>query len=346
MTVVNPTAVVPLLAVNGLKKYFEGKYRDAPIRAVDGVSFTLMPGEVLGLVGESGSGKSTIGRNLLRLQEATAGSVSYHGEELLTASPARMRALRREMQIIFQDPYASLNPRLKIGATIGEALDTHNLHQGPQRAVRIRELLELVGLRAEHADRYPHEFSGGQRQRVGIARALAVEPSFIVADEPVSALDVSIQAQVINLLLDLKTSLNLSMLFISHDLDVVEYLCDRVVVLYLGKVMEIAPAVALFALPGHPYTEALLAASPRPDPALRAQARQRRLLTGDLPSPANPPSGCVFRTRCPYAEPACAETVPELVETSPGRWRACLRADMPPGALAGQTLFESSFIQD
>ena len=324
--------VVPLLEVTGLKKYFDGKHSDAPIRAVDGVSFSVMPGEVLGLVGESGSGKSTIGRNLLRLQEASGGSVRYHGEELLQASAARMRALRREMQIIFQDPYASLNPRMTIGATIGEALDTHKLHQGALRAPRIAALLELVGLRPEHAARYPHEFSGGQRQRVGIARALAVEPRFIVADEPVSALDVSIQAQVINLLLDLKARLNLSMLFISHDLDVVEYLCDRVVVLYLGKVMEIAPAGELFASPAHPYTEALLAASPRPDPALRTQASRRRLLTGDLPSPADPPSGCVFRTRCPYAEPACAQTVPVLTETSPGRWRACLRADVPAPA--------------
>jgi peptide/nickel transport system ATP-binding protein len=326
----------PLLEVRDLRKYFAGKHRDAPVRAVDGVSFTVMPGEVVGLVGESGSGKSTIGRNLLRLQEGCQGSVRYQGEELLQASASRMRALRRELQIVFQDPYASLNPRLKIGQLIGEALDTHGLHQGALRQPRIEQLLELVGLRPEHAARYPHEFSGGQRQRVGIARALAVEPRFIVADEPVSALDVSIQAQVINLLLDLKTQLNLSMLFISHDLDVVEYLCDRVVVLYLGKVMEIAPAAQLFAAPGHPYTEALLGASPRPDPTLRAQARQRRLLTGDLPSPANPPSGCVFRTRCPYAAPVCADTVPPLRETAPGRWRACVRDDVPPGALSAQ----------
>ncbi|SEN26897.1 peptide/nickel transport system ATP-binding protein [Duganella sp. CF517] len=326
----------PLLEVTQLRKYFAGQRRDAPVRAVDGVSFTVMPGEVVGLVGESGSGKSTIGRNLLRLQDGCQGSVRYHGEELLQASPARMRALRRELQIVFQDPYASLNPRMRIGQLIGEALDTHRLHRGALRQARIEQLLELVGLRPEHAARYPHEFSGGQRQRVGIARALAVEPRFIVADEPVSALDVSIQAQVINLLLDLKASLNLSMLFISHDLDVVEYLCDKVVVLYLGKVMEIAPAAALFAAPAHPYTEALLAAAPRPDPRLRAQLGQRRLLTGDLPSPADPPSGCVFRTRCPYAAPACAESVPVLTETTPGRWRACLRDEVPEGALAAQ----------
>jgi peptide/nickel transport system ATP-binding protein len=325
------TPVLPLLEVTGLQKYFTGKRNDAPVRAVDGVSFTVMPSEVVGLVGESGSGKSTIGRSVLRLHEPTSGSVRYHGEELLDASAARMRALRREMQIVFQDPYASLNPRMRIQDIIGEALDAHGLHQGPKRLPRIHELLQLVGLRPEHAYRYPHEFSGGQRQRIGIARALAVEPRFIVADEPVSALDVSIQAQVINLLLDLKERLNLAMLFISHDLDVVEYICDRVVVLYLGKVMEVAPAAELFDRPLHPYTEALLAASPKPDPRMREAAATRHLLQGDLPSPADPPSGCVFRTRCPYAQPACAETVPPLLEVAPGRWRACLRADVPAG---------------
>jgi len=236
-----------------------------------------------------------------------------------------MRPYRRRLQIIFQDPYASLNPRRRVGDTLAEALATHGLHRGAARAVRIAELLSLVGLAPEHASRYPHEFSGGQRQRIGIARALAVEPRFIVADEPVSALDVSIQAQVINLLSDLRERFGLTMLFISHDLDVVEYLCDRIVVLYLGKVMEVAGAAELYRSPRHPYTEALLDASPRPDPEAR---RVRRLLQGDIPSPVDPPSGCVFRTRCPYAVAACAATVPPLREVAPGRYKACLRDDI------------------
>ncbi|MFJ9533557.1 ABC transporter ATP-binding protein [Herbaspirillum sp. NPDC101396] len=322
----NPTT--PLVEVRNLKKYFSGKQKDAPIRAVDDVSFSIMPGEVLGLVGESGSGKSTVGRTLLRLMESSGGEIRYQGEDISNLSAARMRALRREMQIIFQDPYASLNPRQRVRDIIGEALDTHGLHRGDARATRIAELLQLVGLRAEHGARYPHEFSGGQRQRIGIARALAVEPRFIVADEPVSALDVSIQAQVINLLQDLRQRFNLAMLFISHDLDVVEYICDRVVVLYLGKVMEIAPAAALFERPLHPYSQALLAASPKPESNAREQALLRKPLQGDLPSPANPPSGCVFRTRCPYALELCAATVPEVKEVAPGRWRACLREDV------------------
>ncbi|MFL9879059.1 ATP-binding cassette domain-containing protein [Herbaspirillum rhizosphaerae] len=324
----NGTNITPLVEVRHLKKYFSGKQKDAPIRAVDDVSFSIMPGEVLGLVGESGSGKSTVGRTLLRLMESSGGEIRYQGEDISNLSASRMRALRREMQIIFQDPYASLNPRQRVRDIIGEALDTHGLHRGEARATRIAELLQLVGLRAEHGVRYPHEFSGGQRQRIGIARALAVEPRFIVADEPVSALDVSIQAQVINLLQDLRQRFNLAMLFISHDLDVVEYICDRVVVLYLGKVMEIAPASALFEKPLHPYSQALLAASPKPESDAREQAKNRRTLQGDLPSPANPPSGCVFRTRCPYAQEACAATVPELREVSPGRWRACIRDDL------------------
>jgi peptide/nickel transport system ATP-binding protein len=324
----NNAAAVPLVEVRNLKKYFNGKQKDAPIRAVDDVSFAIAPGEVLGLVGESGSGKSTVGRTLLRLMESSGGEIRYQGEDISNLSASRMRALRREMQIIFQDPYASLNPRQRVRDIIGEALDTHGLHRGSARATRIAELLQLVGLRAEHGARYPHEFSGGQRQRIGIARALAVEPRFIVADEPVSALDVSIQAQVINLLQDLRQRFNLAMLFISHDLDVVEYICDRVVVLYLGKVMEIAPAAALFERPLHPYSQALLAASPKPESNAREQALQRKPLQGDLPSPANPPSGCVFRTRCPYALELCASTVPELREVAPGRWRACLREDV------------------
>jgi len=319
-----------MLRVQGLKKYF-GRH-DRPVRAVDDVSFDIAPAEVLGLVGESGSGKSTIGRALLKLIEPSAGSIRFEGVDLAPLSTRAMRPYRRRLQIIFQDPYASLNPRRRVGATLAEALATHGLHAGPARAARIAELLALVGLAPEHASRYPHEFSGGQRQRIGIARALAVEPRFIVADEPVSALDVSIQAQVINLLSDLRERFGLTMLFISHDLDVVEYLCDRIVVLYLGKVMEVAGASELYRSPQHPYTEALLEASPRPDPEAR---RARRLLQGDIPSPVDPPSGCVFRTRCPYALEACAATVPALREVAPGRFKACLRDDILP--LGGAT---------
>jgi peptide/nickel transport system ATP-binding protein len=313
-----------MLAVRGLKKYFGAG--DRPVRAVDDVSFTIAKGEVLGLVGESGSGKSTIGRSVLKLIEPTAGAVEFEGNDLAPLSAREMRPYRRRLQIIFQDPYASLNPRRRVGDTLDEAMATHGLHPGPARRTRIAELLSLVGLAPEHAQRFPHEFSGGQRQRIGIARALAVEPAFIVADEPVSALDVSIQAQVINLLSELRERFGLTMLFISHDLDVVEYLCDRIVVLYLGKVMEVAPARDLYRWPKHPYTQALLDASPRPDPEAR---RERRLLQGDIPSPVNPPSGCVFRTRCPYAQQACAATVPPLREIAPGRFKACLRDDIP-----------------
>jgi len=314
----------PMLAVRGLRKYFG--HGDRPVRAVDDVSFEIRKGEVLGLVGESGSGKSTIGRSVLKLVEPSAGEVVFEGIDLATLSARAMRPYRRRLQIIFQDPYASLNPRRRVGATLDEAMATHRLHPGPARRERILELLSLVGLAPEHAQRFPHEFSGGQRQRIGIARALAVEPAFIVADEPVSALDVSIQAQIINLLSDLRERFHLTMLFISHDLDVVEYLCDRIVVLYLGKVMEVAPAKALYRSPQHPYTQALLDASPRPDPAAR---RARRLLHGDIPSPVDPPSGCVFRTRCPYAQDACATTIPPLREIAPGRFKACLRDDLP-----------------
>ena len=313
-----------MLAVRGLKKYFGPSER--PVRAVDDVSFEIGKGDALGLVGESGSGKSTIGRSVLKLLDPTAGEVVFEGVDLAPLSARAMRPYRRHLQIIFQDPYASLNPRRRVGDTLGEALSTHGLHAGAARGERIAELLRLVGLAPEHAQRFPHEFSGGQRQRIGIARALAVEPRFIVADEPVSALDVSIQAQVINLLSDLRERFGLTMLFISHDLDIVEYLCDRIVVLYLGKVMEIAPARALYRTPLHPYTQALLAASPRPDPEAR---RERRLLQGDIPSPVDPPSGCVFRTRCPHAQDACGATVPPLREIAPGRFKACLRDDVP-----------------
>jgi peptide/nickel transport system ATP-binding protein len=324
------TTTVPLIEVRGLKKYFGQNER--PVRAVDDVSFSIQPGETLGLVGESGSGKSTIGRTVLRLVERTEGGVFYRGDDIGTLSGERMRRLRSKLQIIFQDPYASLNPKMRISAILAEALSTHGLHQGKGESdKRIAELLETVGLRAEHASRFPHEFSGGQRQRIGVARALAVEPEFIVAVEPLSALDVSIQSQVINLLADLRERLGLTMLFISHDLDVVEYLCDRVVVLYLGKVMEVAATETLFAQPSHPYTQALLAASPKPDPT---QANERIALKGDIPSPIAPPSGCVFRTRCPHAIEACAQTVPPLEEVTPGHYRACIRKDILSSRLA------------
>jgi peptide/nickel transport system ATP-binding protein len=315
---------MPLIEVRNLKKFFGPASR--PVRAVDDVSFSIQPGETLGLVGESGSGKSTIGRALLRLIDSTSGSVSYRGENLLAANGSRMRALRSKLQMIFQDPYASLNPKMRVRDILGEALHTHGLASGKEAtAARIAELLGLVGLPAEHAARYPHEFSGGQRQRIGVARALSVQPEFIVADEPLSALDVSIQSQVVNLLCDLRDQLSLTMLFISHDLDVVEYLCDRVVVLYLGRVMEVAPTQALFTRPLHPYTHALLAASPKPDPTIKAVHVP---LKGDMPSPVNPPSGCVFRTRCPHAIEACAQARPDLRDMGGGRFKACIRDDL------------------
>jgi peptide/nickel transport system ATP-binding protein len=290
------------------------------VRAVRGVSFDIAPGEALGLVGESGSGKSTLGRALIQLIETSGGSVQFEGQELVGLRQAQMRPLRRQVQMVFQDP--SLNPRQRAGDMLAEVLSTHGLHAGAARAPRIAELLQLVGLKPEHASRLSHEFSGGQKQRLGIARALAAEPRFIVADEPLSALDMSIQAQIVNLLIRLRQQLGLTLLFISHDLDVVQYLCDRVVVLYLGRVMEIAPTMALFDAPAHPYTRALLSAAPIPDPT---QAAPQVNLQGDPPSPLNPPSGCVFRTRCQHAITACAEQVPELTPTGAGRWVACLR---------------------
>lgn len=316
---------LPLLDVRGLSKHFgTGPH---PVRAVSDVSFSIARGETLGLVGESGSGKSTIGRLITRLLDPNAGQMLYQDAQrgpvdLAALSAASYRPLRARLQIIFQDPYASLNPRMRIRQVLAEALDTHGLARGPAREPRIQELLQQVGLRPEHADRLPHEFSGGQRQRIGIARALAVQPEFIVADEPLSALDVSIQAQVVNLLADLKEQLGLTLLFISHDLDVVEYLCDRVVVLYLGRVMEVAPTATLYSRPSHPYTRALLAAAPGLDPM---QRRTIIPLKGELPSPAHPPSGCVFRTRCPHAEARCAENSTPLREVSAGHWTACWR---------------------
>jgi peptide/nickel transport system ATP-binding protein len=308
----------PMLKIDKLAVEFgRGSQR---VRAVRGVSFEIAHGETLGLVGESGSGKSSLGRAVLQLIPVAQGSVQLEGRELVGLSASQMRPLRREVQMVFQDP--SLNPRQRAGDMLDEVLSTHGLHQGAARGPRIAQLLQLVGLKPEHAERFAHEFSGGQKQRLGIARALAVEPRFIVADEPLSALDMSIQAQIVNLLIQLREQLGLTLLFISHDLDVVQYLCDRVVVLYLGRVMEIAPTADLFASPAHPYTRALLSAAPIPDPE---QAAPRVDLQGDPPSPINPPSGCVFRTRCPHAVSACAETVPELTPTTSGRLVACWR---------------------
>jgi oligopeptide/dipeptide ABC transporter ATP-binding protein len=315
-----------LLAVKNLRKYFpiKGGVLNRVVnnvKAVDGVSFDVMRGEVVGLVGESGSGKTTVGRTLLRLEEATDGAVMFDGTDIMEIGKDEMRSYRKRMQIIFQDPYASLNPREKIRTVIGHALALHRIGTPADREDRIVGLLEQVGLSADYLDRFPHEFSGGQRQRIGIARALAVNPDFVVADEPVSALDVSIQAQVINLLDDLRSEFNLTMLFIAHDLAVVEHICDRVIVMYLGRIMEIAPATALYNSPAHPYTKALLSAVPIPRPG---QKRSRILLAGDIPSPINPPSGCVFRTRCPQAVAECSRIVPELREVAPGQFSACI----------------------
>jgi peptide/nickel transport system ATP-binding protein/oligopeptide transport system ATP-binding protein len=321
-----------LLEVINLKKWFpiRGGILSrvvANVKAVDGVSFSVKKGEVLGLVGESGSGKTTVGRTALRLIEPTGGTIRFGGEDITHIPKNQLRAYRRRMQIVFQDPFASLNPRMTVGDIIGEPLLIHKLEASPKaRNERVAELLQLVGLNPDHMRRYPHEFSGGQRQRIGIARALAVRPEFIVADEPVSALDVSIQAQVVNLLQDLKEQLGLTILFIAHDLAVVEYVSDRVAVMYLGKVMELAPSRDLYLRPRHPYTEALLSAIPTPDPTVK---RERIVLQGDIPSPINPPSGCVFRTRCRYAIADCAHTVPELKEVAPGHFKACIRDDIP-----------------
>ncbi|MBB3950004.1 ABC transporter ATP-binding protein [Aureimonas jatrophae] len=317
----------PLLVVAGLRKYFPIRGGvlnrvQRHVHAVEDVSFTVNRGEVVGLVGESGSGKTTVGRTILRLETPTAGSVSFAGTDLGFLGRPQMRAMRKRMQIVFQDPYASLNPREKIRTVLAHALSVHDIVPAREREGRVVQLLEQVGLSADYLDRFPHEFSGGQRQRIGIARALAVEPDFIVADEPVSALDVSIQGQVINLLQDLKDALGLTMLFIAHDLAVVEHISDRVIVMYLGRIMEVAPTRTLYAAPNHPYTQALLSAVPQPDPDRRPQ---RTILTGDIPSPISPPSGCVFRTRCPQAIADCASIVPELRPVSPGQFSACIR---------------------
>ncbi len=321
----------PLLRVNNLVKHFPikggifGRVAEK-VHAVDGVSFELNAGETLGVVGESGCGKSTTGRCILRLIEPTSGEVWFDGKNVTALGKTELRAMARDMQIIFQDPYASLNPRMTVGAIIGEALTIHKLTKSASEYEdRIVDLLETVGLNADHMRRYPHEFSGGQRQRIGIARALAVTPKLIVCDEAVSALDVSIQAQVINLLEDLQEKFNLTYLFIAHDLSVVEHISNRVAVMYLGRIVEIATSHELYTNPLHPYTEALLSAVPIPDPTVK---RKRIMLQGDVPSPINPPSGCHFHTRCPIAQmPLCNTESPTLKQSSDGHWVAChLRA--------------------
>ncbi|MEK1890943.1 MAG: oligopeptide/dipeptide ABC transporter ATP-binding protein [Phyllobacterium sp.] len=319
---------MPLLCVRDLAKHYLS--RGTKLNILDGISFHIDKGEVVGLVGESGSGKTTIGRSVLRLVEPSSGSIRFDGTELTTLSSAEMRKARPRMQYIFQDPFASLSPRMTIGEILTEGLKIQGIGSRKERLDRARDSLEQVDLPAEAINRYAHEFSGGQRQRIGIARALTLSPEFIVADEPVSALDVSIQAQVINLLRDLQQRLGLTMLFISHDLAVVEYICDRVIVLYLGRIMEIASSLDLYARPQHPYTRVLLSAIPSPDPDA---SRNHQMLEGDIPSPANPPSGCVFRTRCPNTLDACAKTVPQLREVAPGHFKACIRDDLnEPGA--------------
>ena len=320
-------ARIPLLSVRGLAKYFGGTgfAGGPPVRAVDDISFDVGRGEVVGLVGESGSGKTTIGRSVLRLVEPSAGEVMFDGKDLTRLSAGEMRRSRRRMQYVFQDPFASLSPRMTIGQILTEGLAIQGIGTRLERIEKAEAALANVELPPESIDRYAHEFSGGQRQRIGIARALVLEPDLIVADEPVSALDVSIQAQIVNLLRDLQVRLGLTMLFISHDLAVVEYICDRVIVLYLGRIMEIAPSARLYAAPKHPYTRALLSAIPEPDPE---RPRQRQVLKGDMPSAANPPSGCVFRTRCPFAIEACGREVPKLEEVAPGHFKACIRQDV------------------
>jgi len=292
------------------------------VRAVDGVSFQIRRGETLGLVGESGCGKSTTGRAILQLYKPTAGLVNFEGQELTKLKGEQMRRMRRKVQMIFQDPYASLNPRMTVGSIIGEPLDIHNLAKGREKQQRVQELLSVVGLNPYFANRYPHEFSGGQRQRIGIARALAVNPSFIVCDEPISALDVSIQAQIINLLEELQNEFGLTYLFIAHDLSVVRHISDRIAVMYLGKIVELADRLDLYQNPLHPYSKALLSAVPIPDPVIERK-RERIILTGDVPSPVNPPSGCRFHTRCPIAADVCRVDEPAFREITPGHWAAC-----------------------
>jgi oligopeptide transport system ATP-binding protein len=322
-----PQPTADLVEVRDLYKYFPinaGVFSRhvGDVKAVDGIDFTIRAGETLGLVGESGSGKTTAGRVVLRLLPATKGRVIFDGRDVLELGREEVRKLRKSMQIIFQDPYASLNPRMTVGDIVGEPLRIHDLAKGKDAEIRVQELLRLVGLQPYHANRYPHEFSGGQRQRIGIARALAVSPKFIVADEPVSALDVSIQAQVINLLQDLQAQFGLTFLFIAHDLSVVRHISTRVAVMYVGKIVEIADRDDLYDNPLHPYTQALLSAIPIPDPAVESR-RKRILISGDIPSPVNPPSGCRFHTRCPIAYDRCKVEVPPLRAYAPNHVAAC-----------------------
>jgi peptide/nickel transport system ATP-binding protein/oligopeptide transport system ATP-binding protein len=333
----------PVIEVDDLVKQFEVRATRGlrsvrkVVQAVAGVSFTINEGETLGLVGESGSGKTTAGRCILRLIEPTAGSVKFCGQELTTIDRNGMRALRREMQIVFQDPYASLDPKRTVAEAVGEPLIIHNVAGDHKK--RVAELLELVGLAPDHARRYPHEFSGGQRQRIGVARALALEPQFIVLDEPVSALDVSIQAGVLNLLEDLQNELNLSYLFIAHDLSVVRHISDTVAVMYLGKLMEVAPAEEIYERPQHPYTQALLSAIPEPDPVIERK-RMRIVLEGDVPSPINPPSGCRFRTRCPKAQERCAVEEPQLIDRATKHLVACHFPEVVPVTVGGEIAWD------
>jgi oligopeptide transport system ATP-binding protein len=326
-----------LLKIDGLKMYFpitKGvifQRHVGDIKAVDGLSFDIKRGETLGLVGESGCGKSTTGRAILQLYRPTDGVVEFEGADLTSLKGEGMRKMRRRMQMIFQDPYASLNPRMTVGSIVGEPMEVHNLYSGKARRERVKELLNIVGLNPYFINRYPHEFSGGQRQRIGVARALAVQPEFIVCDEPISALDVSIQAQVINLLEDLQAEFGLTYLFIAHDLAVVRHISDRIAVMYLGKIVELTSRSRLYENPLHPYTQALLSAVPIPDPAAELErVKNRVLLQGDVPSPANPPKGCNFCTRCPLKDEVmkskgidCAEVEPEFKELEPGHWAAC-----------------------
>ena len=319
-------AAQPIVEVRNLKEYFNinmGMFRTKPLKAVDNVSFAIQPGETLGLVGESGCGKTTVGRTILHLYKPTGGEVLYKGRKIQTK--ADIQAFRNKASMVFQDPYSSLNPRMTVADIIGEPLDVHKLYSSRQeRQERILELMGYVGLNSEHAARYAHEFSGGQRQRIGIARALAVNPDFIVCDEPVSALDVSIQAQVINMFAELQEKFGLTYLFIAHDLLVVRHISDRIAVMYLGKMVELADANEIYDHPLHPYSKSLLSAVPVPDPKI-ARANQRIVLSGDIPSPLNAPSGCPFRTRCPYACDKCAESMPDFQEVSAGHFVACHR---------------------
>jgi oligopeptide transport system ATP-binding protein len=321
-----------LVKVQNLKKYFPihkgilTQRHVGDVKAVDDVSFEIFRGETLGLVGETGCGKTTVGRTILRLYEPTSGHVYFEGSDLMSLNESGMRSFRKRMQMIFQDPYASLNPRMTVGSIIAAPLDVHGVPNGKGKNERIEELLDMVGLNPEFVNRYPHEFSGGQRQRIGIARALAVNPDLIICDEPISSLDVSIQAQVVNLLEDLQQQLGLTYLFIAHDLSMVRHISDRMAVMYLGKIMELADRNEIYLRPLHPYTQALMSAVPVPDPDI-AENRNRVILEGDLPSPSNPPVGCNFNTRCPFVKDICLQEEPRYVELQPGHWVACHFAD-------------------